>query len=175
MGEKLTNKAPSKPMIGMAGQDGQRAISLFGGHDSRELMRPGHGAEGDHTFRLGAQVGVQPVRPADDENIGRFAAVASRRDVGGEIGAGERLAALVAKNNPGAFGENGANRARLLILAIFRPARASFVEFAKIDAANSNGARHVDEPLGVALEQLALRAGLETADRYKEQTQGASP
>ncbi len=57
-------------MIGMAGENRQGAVGLFGGHDAGQLMRPGHRAEGDQSMRLGAQFGVETVRPAKTDDKG---------------------------------------------------------------------------------------------------------
>src|SRR5579883_682657 len=41
------DQSRSNPVIRMAGEDGRRSIDLFGQHDARQLMRPGHRAEGE--------------------------------------------------------------------------------------------------------------------------------
>ena len=53
-GHSAANAAEARPgcglstaMIRVAGEDGDRPIKLFGQHDTDELMRPGHGPEGE--------------------------------------------------------------------------------------------------------------------------------
>ena len=56
-GKSLTNPQPwaaaSGAMIGMAGQDSDRAIDLLGKHDAGEAVRQGHTAEREHLIGLG--------------------------------------------------------------------------------------------------------------------------
>ena len=84
-------------MIRVPGQNRQRAINLLGGHDAHELVRPGHGAEGDDAVGASPKVRVEPVRPADYEESRRHAGIAVAAERLGESLARRRLAALVEK------------------------------------------------------------------------------
>src|SRR5262245_48241340 len=85
----------SGPVIGVAAQDGRRAIELLGEHDAREAVRQGDGAQrelqvGGSTRRFAQAVG------SADENAGGFrAAVASLGQESCESLAAQRLAAHI--------------------------------------------------------------------------------
>ena len=56
-------------MIGMSGEDGDCAIDLLGGHDPHKLVRPRHGAKGQHQRGPCAQRGIDAIGAADHEDI----------------------------------------------------------------------------------------------------------
>src|SRR5262249_41405921 len=85
----------SLPMIWVARQDGHRTIKLLGEHDADELVRPGHGAEGEAEVGTRKHRLAEPIGTAYCHDDLAFAAIAPAAQAFGEAGAAERRAALV--------------------------------------------------------------------------------
>ena len=62
-------------MIGVAGQNGHRAVELFEQHYPHHAVRPCHRPETHEKPRLLADLGRVPIRPADQESHVRRAAL----------------------------------------------------------------------------------------------------
>jgi hypothetical protein len=86
----------------VAGEDGEGAVDLLGEDGAGELVGQGDGAEGEDEVGAGAGGGGPAVGGADGEDEGLGAGVAEAAEVGGEVFAGELLAAAVEQDEDGA-------------------------------------------------------------------------
>jgi len=82
-------------VVGVAGEDGEGAVDLFGEDGAGEFVGQGDGAEGEDKAGAGAGGGGPSVRGADGEDDGLGAGVAEAAEVSGEFFGGELLAAAV--------------------------------------------------------------------------------
>lgn len=85
----------------MAGEDGEGAVKLLGEDGAGELMGQGDGTEGEDKASAGAGGGRPAVGGTDGEDDGLRAGVAEAAEVGGEVFAGELLAAAVEEDEDG--------------------------------------------------------------------------
>src|SRR5919202_2494255 len=102
-------------MIGMTGENRHGPVDLLGQEDAHEEMRPGRGAEGERKRRAAPDQGAVAVGTADQEARGRSPLVAQRRQAAGEARARKVVAALVERDQSGAFGAGGEERRGLLV------------------------------------------------------------
>ncbi len=85
----------SGPMIRVTGDDCQCPIKLFGHEGPHDLMRHGQGTEGDDQLGALEDLGIEPVRAADDAGKTSHAVVPPLPDTPGERVARGALAPLV--------------------------------------------------------------------------------
>ena len=89
-------------VVGVAGEDGEGAVDLFGEDGAGELVGEGDGAEGEDEGGAGAGGGGPAVGGADGEDDGLGAGVAQAAEVGGEVFGGELLPRLSSRIRMGA-------------------------------------------------------------------------
>ncbi len=77
----LPVKRGLRAVIGVSGQDGDGAIDLLQRHNTHQLVRPCHRAEGDDTSGLTTQFGIESIRSADDKDIACLAGISCGRYV----------------------------------------------------------------------------------------------
>ena len=165
----------SSAMIGVARQNGDGPVYLLGRHDSHELMRPGHCAEGEHHGRLGAQLRIESVWSADRHHEGRRPRVTSPPHIGSERLAGNRFSAFIEQNEPRARRHQRPQCPCFLDLAVFRTACPPFLDLAQLDPGKTDTACPRDGPLKITGAQFAFRASLEPPDGCQDQTHRDAP
>ena len=126
------SQAALRPMIGMARQNREAAIELFGGHHARELMRPGHRAKRQDAIGFLAQRRIEPVGSADRHRVGRRAAVAGLGRFPPPI-ARWTAPRRAHRARPGGrpWAAAAQDRPRLLGLSVLGASRAALVDFAQ--------------------------------------------
>jgi hypothetical protein len=77
--------ARSRPMIGMPGENRRRPVYLLRRHDSRQLMRPGHGAKGNDLRGLLAHGRVEAIGTANRDDVGGGSRIPRLPDIGGQL------------------------------------------------------------------------------------------
>jgi hypothetical protein len=156
-------------MIGMAGEDRQGPIDLFGCHDARQLVWPGHGAERNHKIRLGTEFGIESIRAADDKTDRRHAPIAAAAEIGGKFSARKISARRIASNatRPGA--NNRADRFGFFELAVVWTTRPALVDLALLDMYAKSSPR-CGGAIEIALDQIPLWAGFGSSDRNEKET-----
>ena len=155
-------------MIGVAGENRHRPVDLFGGHDSRQLMRESHRPKRQNERSLVADLGAKAVRTADDERERWRARIAALAKMGGKIAAAKKLAGFVEGNEIRARLQGRENRPRLVGFAILRSPRPAFVQFAQFNAGKTNGAAGGIGAFDIAKRKLSLRAGFRAADAKQD-------
>ena len=82
-------------MVGMASQNGQRAIDLFGNNDLRQSMRQCHGAKRNKKVGLGLGAHRPSIRRAHGNENLLLSAVSSASNKIRELSRAERLAGAI--------------------------------------------------------------------------------
>jgi hypothetical protein len=113
-------------VIGMARENGDRAIELLGQHGTDKLVGPGHGPESEGERRFFEEFATMAVRAADGEDEFGSAGIAPSPDPVGEIPAGQGFSRLVQRDKGRARRGAGKQRGRLLFLAERRRRGAAF-------------------------------------------------
>ena len=164
----------SGPMIRVTGDDCQCPIKLFGHEGPHDLMRHGQGTEGDDQLGVLEDLGIEPVRAADDAGKTSHAVVPPLPDTPGERVARGALAPLVEDDEgriSGAIRYGGGLFGAPVILAT-RPA------LGKLDDVQSRKSEITPEALDalpIALDKLPLRAAFQTAHGQQAQPQRRQP
>src|SRR5262249_13109783 len=154
-------------------ENGYRTIKLLGEHDADELVRPGHGAEGEAEVGACEHGLAEPVRTADRHDDVAFAAIAPAAQAFGEAGAAERRAALVEGYQHALARRFGEDRHTLLVFAGLGAAGPALRNLGEIEGQTQSAAGR-RRPLVIALEQIALRPGLEPADGHDSNSHGGA-
>jgi len=160
-------------MIGMPGEDRHRPIDLLGRHASGELVRPGHGAEGEHGISFRKEIRIEPVRPADDKGQERHALIAAAGEIGGEFGARDVPAGFVTGDDSRRGAKQAADCLGFFALAVLRTACPALLDLALFDGGETQAAPGRRGAVEIALRQVALRAGLCPSDRDEKKTHSA--
>lgn len=82
----------------MTGQNGRRAIKLFGNQNAGNLVRPGQFSQSQNQIGTRPQRRIVPIRATDGNNQLPFAVIAHAPDALGKGFGTQRLAALVEQN-----------------------------------------------------------------------------
>lgn len=166
-------------MIGMPGQEGEHSVDLLGRHDSRKLMRPGEISEGEAEGRLGAELGVEPIRATNEKREVIRARVAQAAESLRELGARHVFARLVAGDEAtGRDAEPGhktAKRLRLFFFTVLRPARSAFLDFVHIDSAHTKASAKVAGAVQIVASEFPFTAGLQPSDTDEMKTHERRP
>jgi hypothetical protein len=95
-------------VVGVAGEDGEGSVDLFGENGAGEFVGKGDGAEREDESGAGAGGGGPAVGGADGEDDGLSAGVAEAAEVGGEGFGGEGGATAVEEDEVGGGAGSGA-------------------------------------------------------------------
>lgn len=164
----------SAPMVRVPGEQCYGAIKLLGHHDAHELMRPRHGAEGQHKIGAGSQRLAVPVRAADGHGQSRATAIAELLHPRGERLAADGAAALVQHHQCRAGGNVRAKRSGFLVAPGIGARRAALREFDHVETRQSQSRSGFGSTVQIARRKVALRAGLEPAHGTNNNAQGLS-
>jgi hypothetical protein len=150
-------------MVGMAGQDRQSPIDLFDDERPHDLVGYGQRTEGQDEFRPVPDALVETVGATNDAGEARTAGIAPGGDPLREGFARDRPAALVEGDK-----RKGAGSRQKLVGFLATPlllaARPALGPFDEIGPGETEAAAKALGALPVALDELALRPALQTAD-----------
>jgi hypothetical protein len=164
----------SEPMIGVSGENRHGTVDLLGRHDARQLMRPGQGTKGEDEIGRGAEIWIEAVRTADNKAQRGDSLIAAFAEIGGEFGAAQIAAGLIAGDEPAPIRKNATDCLGFVELALLRAPRPALIDLAMLDNKSqiSPGRRRA---LKIALRQIPLRAGLGASDRDEKKTHAIQP
>ena len=162
----------SPPMVGMAAQDGESPVDLFGQHGAHQKMRPDLRPEGEAARGFDRGSGIEAVRSADKEDEIARAGIAHRSQHFGERIACHAFAAGIEKDHMGARRNAGREPFAFLGDARFRLAEFGDRDFLDGDRTKSypftKGFRATDE----ILAQRAFRGSARVTDRKNVKPHG---
>lgn len=154
-------------MIGRAGENGAGAIELFCQHDADQLVRPDRWPEGQDQVRLRQNRTIMAVRAADTEYGFTPPVIAPATDLVGQGPGGQRLAALIQKDED-STGRQGLGQGAAFIGFRFQGAIVDLELGRRAKADRTAGRGGTRE---IIIHQFALGAGTDPAVRCQGEFQ----
>lgn len=163
------------PVVWMAAQECGRAIELFRDDDSRQSVWQCHGAEIEHEIGALQDLRRMPIRAANQNREIRNATIQGSSEEVRKFVARQRFPAFIQCDDRCVRGDRPEQSTRFIGLSVDNGRRAALCQFNFTCAANADLSPGCLQPFPVALEQGAIRAGLELADGSENDTHEGGP
>lgn len=159
----MLRELPSLTMIGMAGQNSERAIELFGQQNPRDLVRKGHSSERQGKGTVPPDIRVKPVRPAEKKGKGRRAIITPLADLFGKSGAGHGFPCFIQGYQRAPARRS--QRRHFLDLPLKHILPPTFCRLRYMHTSQPLIAADPLQTIHIMIEQLKFRPALHAADR----------